>query len=127
MTVSDMSDWQGHDPRASDGMEALDDRRTQVGRTVVFSDRHGPYQFWREGAEVPCVCDPVSGLACKYHAAKLTEAERSTYDEINTAGSGEQPRWRPVKPGLTGRTRNAFWISERAFFDARSPSKIVSA
>jgi hypothetical protein len=77
-------------------MEALDDRREYVGRTLVNSDRHGPYQFWRVGAEVGCVCDPDSGLACKYHAARLTEAERAAYGEVNTAGPGEQPPWHPL-------------------------------
>jgi hypothetical protein len=62
-----VGDWQGHDPRASDGMEALDNRRSYVGRTLVYSDRHGPYQFWRAGVQVPCVCDP-GHLVCAYHA-----------------------------------------------------------
>ncbi len=55
-------------------MEALDDRRTQVGNTLVLSDRHGLYAFWRGGAEVSCVCDLDGGLVCKFHAA------RGTYD-----------------------------------------------
>jgi hypothetical protein len=77
-------------------MEALDNRRIQVGRTLVCADRHGPYRFLRGGAEVSCVCDPDSGLACKYHAARLTKAERAAYDEINEAGSGEPERWHPL-------------------------------
>jgi hypothetical protein len=92
-----MSNWQGSDPRApGGGMEALDDRREYVGRTLVNSDRHGPYQFWRGGAEVGCVCDLDSGLVCRYHAARLTEAERAAYDEINEAGFGEPERWHPT-------------------------------
>jgi len=50
-------------------MEALDDRHTQVGNTLVLSDRHGPYGFVRGGIEVPCVCDP-DHLICAYHAAR---------------------------------------------------------
>lgn len=68
-----MSAWQGSDPRApGGGMEALDSRRCMVGATMVYADRHGPYQFWQAGAEVPCICD--GKLACKFHA------DRGTYD-----------------------------------------------
>jgi hypothetical protein len=68
-----MSNWQGSDPRApGGGMEALDDRREYVGRTLVNSDRHGPYQFWRGGAEVGCVCDPDSGPVCAFHSHQET-------------------------------------------------------
>jgi hypothetical protein len=47
-------------------------RKYMVGRTTVFADRQGPYQFWRQdGAgqwvEVPCVCDPDYNLVCRYH------------------------------------------------------------
>ena len=68
-----MSNWQGSDPRAPGGrMVALDDRREYVGRRLVYSDRHGPYQFWRGGAEVGCVCDPDSGLVYAFHSHQET-------------------------------------------------------
>jgi len=40
----------------------------KVGRTVVHIDSHGnPFKFERDGIEVPCVCDPDSGMTCLRH------------------------------------------------------------
>lgn len=48
---------------------------TWVGRTRVTNDpKMGPIAFWRDGAEVPCVCDPECGLVCAYHAGQHHQA-----------------------------------------------------
>ncbi|MGH3188206.1 MAG: hypothetical protein ACRDOL_13230 [Streptosporangiaceae bacterium] len=58
-------------------IEDLDDRRSYVGTTLVYSDRWGPREFWRAGQQVGCVCDPAAGIKCKYHAeADRQRAER---------------------------------------------------
>lgn len=69
-----MKDWQGSDPRSTNGMEELDNRRSQVGDTLVYSDRYGPYEFWRGGVQVECICDPRTGMQCKYHGERTHTA-----------------------------------------------------
>jgi hypothetical protein len=48
-------------------MDDLDDRRSYVGTTLVYSNRYGPSEFWQNGRQVGCVCDPDAGLTCAYH------------------------------------------------------------
>jgi hypothetical protein len=60
-----MSGGQTFDAKVQGAAE--DPRVTLVGRTMVCSDRQGPYRFVREGVEVPCVCDPEHGVQFAYH------------------------------------------------------------
>ncbi len=62
----------------------LDDRRSYVGSTLVYSDRWGPREFWRTGQQVSCVCDPAAGIQCTYHA----EAERDRVEASSPGGTG---------------------------------------
>lgn len=52
--------------RWEDGGQEL--RHEYVGRTRVTIDpRLGPIEFLRDGVEVPCVCDPETGVLCEFH------------------------------------------------------------
>jgi hypothetical protein len=60
----------------------------QVGRTTVYVDSHGnPLKFMRDGAEVPCVCDPDSGLRCEYDSCTMAEKARPA--DSNNPGEGK--------------------------------------
>jgi hypothetical protein len=58
------------------GTEDLDDRRSYVGTTLVYSGRYGPREFWQRGQQVGCVCDPDAGIECKYHADRRLSRQR---------------------------------------------------
>ena len=56
-------------------IEDLDNRRSYVGTTLVYSDRWGPREFWRHGQQVGCICDPGAGIECKFHGDRRRRAE----------------------------------------------------
>ncbi len=66
----------------------MDDRREYVATTLVYSDRHGPQEFWRGGVQVPCICDPDHGITCAYHG-------RAEEDRQQSPRPPEKPRRRP--------------------------------
>ena len=48
-------------------MDDMDDRQSYEHGTLVYSDRYGPAEFWRNGSQVGCICDPERDIMCAYH------------------------------------------------------------
>lgn len=61
--------------RDSTQAEAMRGRHHYVGETMVCTDEHGPYSFWRHGKEVQCVCDSQTGMVCRYHSRQSRKAD----------------------------------------------------
>jgi hypothetical protein len=73
-------------------------RQYYVGRTLVKADRHGPYEFSRDGVKVDCVCDEATGIVCDSHtpAPLPPEVERGDgYWEPSPTGRFGVVRWHP--------------------------------
>jgi hypothetical protein len=72
----------------------MDNRRHYAGRTLVYSDRYGPAEFWRGGVQVGCVCDPDTGVKCTYHARieEETAAARARQEQRAVPRRGGRSR-----------------------------------